>query len=137
MKKVIITAIAAIAMLSSLALTAAAEQQTVTLKADFSELYITSMFDGNVKCRYNPASSGVGCRASTDLLNIPDEEYAWSYASVTALNNESATSYDGKSGKQCNGILNSGRAIVNGQSYAKRALHDTRLRNLYRTVLCE
>lgn len=120
MKKVIATILLVGTLLAVLPLSAFAASYQKSILADFSKFYVNSQYSGSIVLRYNPASNGVGVRSSTDVALV-GTDMGTAYTKITALNNQERES--SASGKGTNGILNSERAIVTGQSYAKKVIH--------------
>lgn len=97
----------------------AASSPTMLYNTDFTKSYELVKDSGATTLRHNPKNLFLSVRASTDLSVANDQR---GYASVTlrAVNGEQTSSY---SSEVVNNVINSGKATVSGQSYAKEVWH--------------
>ncbi len=119
MKKIILSMCVILTVISSLSVYVFASTQKKTFEVDFSNSYVTSVSNGAITMRYNPANFFLYVRASTDL-SVSNDATGYSYVKITALNGDYEVS---SSTKKDGNVINSGKATVNNQAYAKRINH--------------
>ncbi len=119
MKKVMICITAFLLVTLTLSVPVYASYFSYSYLADFSEQYIVSIGGGVMTMRYNPGGLFSNVRASTDL-SVANDENGTAYVWIMALNNQEANSYGYD---KVNNVINSGKAKIPGQSYAKNAFH--------------
>ena len=109
----------AVTLLMGTSLFVSAASSPTILYVDFTKSYEMAKDSGATTLRHNPKNLFLSVRASTDLSVANDQR---GYASVTlrAVNGEQTSSY---SSEVVNNVINSGKATVSGQSYAKEVWH--------------
>ena len=90
-----------------------------TFAVDFSQPYITTDSTGALTMRYNNGGVFSDVRGSTDL-SVANDETGTAYVRIEALNNVKRQSYGNKAKRN---VINSGKAVVTGQDFAKSAFH--------------
>lgn len=117
MKKVFVSAIAIICLLFICVLPILAEEYYISV--DFSKSYILPKNDGAITLRYNPGGLFTDVRASTDV-SVSNDAKGEARVVIMALNGKENESF---SREDVNNVINSGKASVSGQDYAKWVHH--------------
>ncbi|MCD8314360.1 MAG: hypothetical protein LUD44_01790 [Firmicutes bacterium] len=126
MKKILCSGLLVVLIISALAIaTSAATVYSGTYTVDFSSSYVMKDSTKAITMRYNYGGLVTDVRASTDISYSTDATYVYSYVKVTALNNETSSSYSQLTdpSTSSSSVLNSGKASVSGQNYAKEVRH--------------
>ena len=119
MKRLFATMLILVLWVFALAIGASAESITEFIWVDFTQAYITPVENGALTLRYNPENIWFWVRASTDV-SVSADMTGRAYVKIWALNNETSVSTN----TTCsNGIINSGKAVVVDQQYAKEVNH--------------
>ncbi len=119
MKKMFATMLILVLLVSLLAVGASAAWITENIRVNFTREYIKPVENGAMTLRYNPENIWFWVRASTDV-SVSADMTGYAYVKIWALNNETSISTNST---RSNGIINSGKAVVNGQYYAKEVNH--------------
>ena len=119
MKRLFATMLVLVLLVSALAVGASAAWITENIRVDFTQAYIKPVENSAMTLRYNPENIWFWVRASTDV-SVSADMTGYAYVKIWALNNETSISTNTT---RSNGIINSGKAVVNGQSYAKEVNH--------------
>lgn len=119
MKRLFATMLILVLLVSALAVGASAAWIEKTIRVDFTQEYITPVENKVLTLRYNPQNIWFWVRASTDV-SVSADMTGFSYVKLWALNNETSVSTNYTS---ANGVINSGKATVAWQTYAKEVNH--------------
>ncbi len=119
MKRLFATMLILVLLVSALAVGASAAWITETIRVDFTQPYTNTVENGVLTLRYNPENIWFWVRASTDI-SVSADMTGFAYVKIWALNNETSVSTNTT---RSNGIINSGKAEVDGQTYAKEVNH--------------
>lgn len=119
MKKIICSVFLVLTLLLVLVIPAFAGAFEEEYAVDFTKKYVKNKASNAVVLRYNPSNWFLPVRASTDV-SIPSDGTGHAYTYMIAANQESTSSF---STTVKNGIINSGKAQVDGQRTAIRVDH--------------